>query len=437
LTNRISSGIGHPPVPRIGIHSRRSATVVADQAISSGSNFLLAIAVGRFLGPHDFGAFALAVAIWIVAYGVFRALVQDPMTVFGEKDIAIASYLGATVLVSTAACVVLVVGALLAGIDTVGGSTVVVLAVFSPALFVQDFWRRVAFMRGVPMRAVWNDLAFVTVQITGLVILERTGDFTAGTAVAAWGLGAAAGAMIGIRQFRPGFVSLRDSLGVLRTVSRLGSWLVLDFLLNRSAKQAVLFVIAATLGSAAVGGVQVSITLLGFTNILILGGSAAALSDGSRAFENGGIPGMRRVVGGNTVGLTATVAACTIAFALAAAQVIPAVYGHRFDPYVSIAPIVSLGLLVQVLDTYPVIVMRIVQDTYRLFICRLISTPIGLTLGYGLTAMFGLNGAAYATVAVAASLVAGGWLALLTSPRYKAAGDAGGSAGRLAMTGQR
>jgi O-antigen/teichoic acid export membrane protein len=146
---------------------------------------------------------------------------------------------------------------------------------------------------------------------------------------------------------------------------------------------------------------------------------------------------MRRVVGGNTVGLTATVAACTIAFALAAAQVIPAVYGHRFDPYVSIAPIVSLGLLVQVLDTYPVIVMRIVQDTYRLFICRLISTPIGLTLGYGLTAMFGLNGAAYATVAVAASLVAGGWLALLTSPRYKAAGDAGGSAGRLAMTGQR
>jgi O-antigen/teichoic acid export membrane protein len=394
-------------------------TVMADQAISSGSNFLLAVVVGRLLGPNDFGAFALVVALWLLAYGLFRAVVADPMTVFGESSIDLASYLGAAGVIAGSMLVAAAIGAAFLGVGTTGGAALGALAVALPFLLVQDFWRRVAFMRGEPLMAVWNDVTFLVVQLAALGCLWALGAFSAPAAVACWGLGAGAGAALGIRQFRPGRPSVRGGVKVVRQLSTVGSWLALDFVLNRAAKQVILFLIAWILSTAVVGGIQASVTLVGFTNILILGGTAAALSDGSRAQQVEGSTRMRRVVGLGATLLTAAVGGCILAFAILSGWLLPLIYGARYDSYVSIAPLVAVGLFVQVLDTYPVIVLRIVRDTYRLFICRLAAMPVGLSSGALLVHEFGLVGAALATVAVSSSLVVGGWVALLISPNAK------------------
>ena len=413
-----SPGSG-PAVNNLVARSRRSMTVVADQAISSGSNFLLAVVVGRLLGPNDFGAFALVVALWLLAYGLFRAVVADPMTVFGESGIDLASYLGAAGVVAGSMLLTLAVGAVFLGIGTTGGAALGALALALPFLLVQDLWRRVAFMRGEPILAVWNDLIFLVAQLVALACLWATGAFTAPAAVACWGVGAGAGAVLGVYQFRPGRPSIGGGVKVVRQLSTVGSWLALDFVLNRAAKQVILFLIAWMLTTAAVGGIQASVTLLGFTNILILGGTAAALSDGSRVQEAEGSARMRRVVGVSAAFLTAAVGGCILAFAVASGWLIPTIYGARYQSYVSIAPLVAFGLFIQVLDTYPVIVLRIVRDTRRLFLCRLWTMPVGLAVGIALVYEFGLVGAALATIAVSTSLVAGGWVALLTSPGTK------------------
>ncbi len=54
-----------------------------DQAISSGSNFILNILLARWLGIHEYGFFALATAFLSLFYQVQNALVMEPMSVIG------------------------------------------------------------------------------------------------------------------------------------------------------------------------------------------------------------------------------------------------------------------------------------------------------------------------------------------------------------------
>src|SRR5207244_12202458 len=58
---------------------------VLDQGLISGSNFLLGILLARWTGAEQYGAYALAFAIFILVSIVYQALVLEPMTVFGPS----------------------------------------------------------------------------------------------------------------------------------------------------------------------------------------------------------------------------------------------------------------------------------------------------------------------------------------------------------------
>ena len=53
---------------------------LADQAVSSITNFALGIVVARSLGPTEFGAFSLAWVTYGVALNLSRGLATDPLT---------------------------------------------------------------------------------------------------------------------------------------------------------------------------------------------------------------------------------------------------------------------------------------------------------------------------------------------------------------------
>jgi len=58
---------------------------VLDQGLISGSNFLLGILLARWTGAEQYGAYALAFAIFILVSIVYQALVLEPMTVFAPS----------------------------------------------------------------------------------------------------------------------------------------------------------------------------------------------------------------------------------------------------------------------------------------------------------------------------------------------------------------
>src|SRR6188472_939917 len=61
--------------------SSRLTGALADQMLSSATNFALGFVIARTLGPVDFGAFNLAFAAYLIALGSSRSMNTDPLMI--------------------------------------------------------------------------------------------------------------------------------------------------------------------------------------------------------------------------------------------------------------------------------------------------------------------------------------------------------------------
>ena len=62
---------------------RKGAFAIADQALFSGSNFLVNVLLARWLTPAQYGAYSLAYAVFLLFGGMHTAVLTEPMIVFG------------------------------------------------------------------------------------------------------------------------------------------------------------------------------------------------------------------------------------------------------------------------------------------------------------------------------------------------------------------
>ena len=104
-------------------------------------------------------------------------------------------------------------------------------------------------------------------------------------------------------------------------------------------------------------------------------------------------------------------------------------YGHKFDNYIGLAPIIALQVFVACLDTLPVVELRLRRRTRQMFTTRLLFTPLGLAGAIVLTYSLNVRGGAFATVAIAGALSAGAWYALRQSRLAEVPGSEPGSIG--------
>src|SRR4051794_15446990 len=75
---RLHSSVGRA---RDALPIRRGGWALADQALSSGTNFALAIMLARLLAPKAYGSYVLAAGSWLMLLGLVRAVIVQPYTV--------------------------------------------------------------------------------------------------------------------------------------------------------------------------------------------------------------------------------------------------------------------------------------------------------------------------------------------------------------------
>jgi O-antigen/teichoic acid export membrane protein len=393
-----------------------SRYVVADQAVASFSNFLLTALVGRWLGPDEFGVFALVLASWLLVVGVFEAALSDPLLVYGEEEDGIGPHVTAALLVGLFAAVPCVVAGVAFGPGTVAGGTLLVLAVFLPALVLQQLWRSVGFQRGRPLASTANDAVFLAVQVAALAAAFGSGRFSAPVAAACWGLGALAATLFGFHQFAGAVAPVSRGIATLHRGRAISDWLVLDFFVNRAGlRQAALFVIAAAAGTQYVGALQAQLNLMGPTNILAFGAASAALARGGAVMRAGDEHAMAHVTRVHGLGLAAAVSAYGLVFAATSGWLIPAIYGAAYRPYVQLAPFVALATVVYSLDLIPTVRLRILRRTRAMFLARAGFAPVCLALAWALPSTAAITGVGLAAVALAALSTGGAWAALARS----------------------
>ena len=268
--------------------ARRLGWGVADQVVSSLTNFAIGIYVIHALGAVQFGAFSLAYVTYGFALNASRGFGTDPLLVrFSGTDVltwrrAVARCAGT----ATNVGLLIGVGALAAAgaLNGPARGAFLALGLTLPALLLQDSWRYSFFALGRGSQAFLNDSIWAVTLFPALALLRVTRHTDVFWFVFAWGLTAAVAAAVGSVQAR---VVPRLS-GAREWVSRnrdLGPRYFAEGIASSVAIQLRSYGIGLMLGLAALGAVAASATLFGPTTILFLGMSLVTIPEGARVLR--------------------------------------------------------------------------------------------------------------------------------------------------------
>lgn len=259
---------------------------LADQAVSSLSNFVVGVFVARELGVTAFGIFSLAWVTYGVLLNVSRGVATDPLVVRfsgvepGRWRAATARASGTAIVVGLAFGVLSVAAGLAIG-GALGGAFVA-LGLVAPGLLLQDSWRFAFFAAGQGHKALVNDVVWCAALVPLLALAAGQGE-VAGF-VLAWGASALVAAGFGWLQsgIVPGPREVRGWLGGHRD---LGTRYLMENVSNSGASQLRMYGVGAIAGLSSVGAIRGAELLLGPFLALLMGVNLVAVPEAARVLR--------------------------------------------------------------------------------------------------------------------------------------------------------
>jgi hypothetical protein len=278
--------------PRLGRFDRGRARAagrlgwgLADQALSSLTNFLVSLMVAREVGIEQLGIFSLVFTTYLLVLGVSRSVNSDPLLVRysaaeppgwrqGTKE-ATGGAVGLGLLAG-AACAI--VGAVVGGLL---GDALVVLGISLPGLLLQDAWRFAFIAAGRNVHAFLNDLVWAVALLPLLVILVATRHSSVIGFELAWAGAGGLAALVGVAQarLRPWPV---NPLAWWRRHRDLNGRYLAEFLAVGGVSQLNGYAVTAVAGLSAVGALRAGEILMGPVHVLFMGGNMVAVAEGAR-----------------------------------------------------------------------------------------------------------------------------------------------------------
>jgi len=264
---------------------RRLGWGLADQSLSSLTNFALAVLVARSVGIAELGAFGLAFTTYTLALNATRALCSEPLTVrysaTGEAEWqeGASAATGTAILLGALAGVVCIAASFL-----FGGSlhpSLIVLGISMPGLMLQDTWRNAFFCNLRGAYAFTNDLVWAIAQLALITAVLVVGARSTPAFILAWGGAANVAAVFGSVQ--SGFLPLPQH--ARRWLSRqrdLGPRYLVEFIARSAALAGAVYATAAFAGLTAAGQLRGAQVALGPLNILNSGVTSPAVAESVR-----------------------------------------------------------------------------------------------------------------------------------------------------------
>jgi len=395
------------PVEVTPSSSRRRATItLADQLVSSGSNFVVGAVVAG-VGLRSLGGYGLAFTVWLLLLVVPRAVLTEPLLLRyhpHDRD-RMASGVSADLLLGVAAmgAVGLLGGLLIAAGSETFGSPLLCLALCAPVLLLQDYWRAMAFKQQRPQMALVNDVVFAVVQLGVLAALAWNDAVTANRAIGAWGLGAAVAVVVGFGQFK--LWPARGGVRLLRAEWFTGRWLLADATTQFVADQSYALLAGAVLGAADFGGLQAALRLVGPVVVLLLAVGNVGLPEAARRYATSGGAGLNQLVSRFRWYVVGCVGAYA-AFVMVFAGPLLRAYGRRAEyvHYSNVTRLIALQYVFVSVVFCEVMALKVAGRARSLWGARIVVAAFSMVAAVVLTTVFGLAGA--------------GWTSALTGAAY-------------------
>lgn len=375
----------------------RAGWGLADQALSSLTNFALGVFVARSVGIEEFGAFSLVFAAYLLVMSVCRAYPMEPLQIrySGKPDDVIRSAarrsVGSVLAIGVVTSVLLLPIALVFG-GQIGG-TLFALALAMPGLLVQDAWRSVFFAWHRGRSAFLNDLLWAIVMAAGLVWLASAGDGTSVAATLVWGTSATVAAFVGMWQARV-IPDPRRALDWWREHIDLGPRFIAEVLSRLAGGQLAVYGIGAVAGLAALGSLRAAQLVVGPVQILFLGIGLIAVPEGVRALAHsrGRLVWLATVM---SIGLGLAGLAWGVIALLLPADVGRLILGAAWDPAREVLLPVIVGQLGMLASTGATMGLRTLAAARRSLHANLVISALVVALGIGGAAVAGTLGAAW------------------------------------------
>jgi O-antigen/teichoic acid export membrane protein len=380
---------------------RSIALGFVDQTFSSATNFGLSVIAGRLLGPAGLGVVFMAFTIYIVALGLQRRLLSEPLLAgtagAGSEALRETSALALTVAILfalTATSGALVAGLLLPGFP--GRAALLIAPWFLPTL-LQDVIRNILFRDRRPVAATVNDAVWFAVMAIAepLAWHLKTAEGT----IACWGLGALGAATVGIIQLgnRPRLP--RASIRWWRKEAMpFGKWNASAGIVSQIGSNAVVFVLSGIVGVASLGGLRGAESVFAPLTIVIPAISLPGLPLLARAVRSDPQRGVRISIRLSLVALTVT-SLYAIAMVSGGWRLLPLLFGPSFARYRDLIWPIAVAQLFTSAGVGLLLLMKAEQRGKDLLVNGAIAALVSLVLVSITAWRYGLIGAAWGTAA--------------------------------------
>lgn len=261
---------------------------MADQGMSSLTNFALTLVVLRTMPLPEFGVFSLVYALYQLALSAGRALVGQPLAIrfsaapATTREAESKDALGAALVIGLVSAVPIAIAAQLTSGPLSGGLWAV--AVSLPLLLVQDVWRFAFFAAGRPEQAFRIDLIWGIGQVVSVMLILLGPGPSLFLYLIGWGLSGAVSVLVFAMSSGTLFHPLRGFTW-LKSNRDLGVRFVAESVLLNGAEQSVRVLIGVVAGLEVLGALNGTRTVYGLMTVLFLGAEAFGITEGTRILE--------------------------------------------------------------------------------------------------------------------------------------------------------
>ena len=279
---------------------------IFDQAIVSGTRFATAVIIGRSCSQDQLGFYYLTLTFTVGMACLQETVITGPFTIFGarRRGREFAEYAGSvwthqTIL--TAVGMLFLIGAICVMSIAGGPANIIagmwVLLGVGPLLLLRGAIRGFAFARLHVGTAIALDATVSLLQLGGLLSLWYVGHVSISRVFAVMG-GACLVASLGWFFLAPRSARFVRSRVVKDWTAHWSfiKWSLLSFTIGDTLPLVMPWIVGLAAGTAATGVFGACVTLLGFTNVLVLGTANFLKPKAAKSYSTGGIPALRRVL---------------------------------------------------------------------------------------------------------------------------------------------
>jgi O-antigen/teichoic acid export membrane protein len=387
---------------------------IVDQGLISGSNFALGILLARWLGAEEYGAYALAFAIFVLLSLVYQSVLLEPMSVFGPSAYRnqLRGYTGTLiwihVAIAFATFLLLGVGALgLAHFPRFGGLSPALVGASIAAPCVLLFWlaRRVYYLKLASSQSAVGALLYSVLLFGSLAVLHHRNMMSPMLAFVIMAIAALIASGYLLVKFKPKF-SLRRSHPSLAQVSRenweYGRWALASAIFMWVPWNIFYTLVASFSGMAHSGSLR---ALLNFALPLAQAYGAFSLlflPHAAGLNEDKGWDAVRRDSHRITLLFLAGGVVYWVLICSFRSQLIQLLYRGQYASIQPLLPWIGLASILWGAAQGPALALRARKTPSSVFVMYLVSAIVAVVVGVPATLKFGVAGA------VAAMLLASG-----------------------------